>query len=1331
MPNESNYIGIAMGLDVTSLKAGLSEADKAIRLANSEFKKATSGLDDWTKSAEGIRAKVTQLTSVLDMQKKKLAGLQAEYDKTVSAQGENSEAARKLLTALNNQAAVVGRTERELNNYQETLKEAESGSLDLETATLRAGKAIQKTGSNAKKSSKDVKTLEKVSKTAKTALLGLYGGITALAGGFLASAEATREFRTNMGKVETAFSTAGFSAKDAEDTYTDFYAVLGDEGKATEAVSHLGELAKSQKDLKTWTNIATGVYAKFGDSLPIEGLTEAANETAKTGHLTGVLADALNWVGASEEYFQGSLDKCTTEQERQALITDTLNGLYSDASKQYRETNKDIIAAKDAQVQLRMQMAEVGEMAEPVMTEFKLMGAEILKAILPIVEDMMPKIKEVTGSFGKALTVMSVMAKTLSGVIAGEINKIKMNPIVEPIVSWASESFTKFKNAVTTGDWTGIIDGLATAISIGATIFLVAGSVASLAKSITNALSANLTGFDKGLVGAGLLGAVTIGVKVKEAMEDGDWNTFGANIVTGILAGMLAGGLTGSIKNGLIVASLTINLSLGSKLAKLINEEIKNINNPIIEPIISWTSKSFTDFKTALETGDWSGILEGLATTISIGAAITFVAKSATDLVKSIINGLSISLPGFDKATAGAGLLGAVAIGVKFAQAMEKGDWDSFGADMVAGILAGLLAGGLTGSIKNGVIVASLVINLKLGSTALDGLKKLLGERKITIVPDVDTGDIGTQIDGGGPYNAKVGVNVDTDEIQRQVNETNLDPIELTVETKTTIPKEDEIQKEVDRILSIINDESKGAIDRFNEAFNTTQIGKILGLQLAQGLGIGMGQMDSLTETQANQVMQIFKDKWEIHSPSKFMERMGEYLADGLGLSADEFAKIGELIVEEFSDGTIGFGEVLSNMQTAISAFWKDAEEESKEGAEEVGTAIETGTTPPPVDTRTRWQKFADNMKAGLDKASENLQKWKDNVGKYISQVAGYFDTLTSNVMKVATAISDAFQQAWDQEMDALEERLEAEEAKRKEANNALIAQEKEKTDERKKAYQAECDTAIQSAQNEASESLATLKQQYLDGKISSEQYTSERKKLAEKLASQTTKIQEDANNKVKQLEADLVAYQKKMNNEKSQSEIDLQKQRDELGRKAFEANKQVQIANIWINAASATARAWAENFWPVALGITAAIATEAGIQSGIIEKQQYTPALAKGGVVDNPTMALIGEAGKEAVIPLERNTGWMAELADKLGRFLNEDLDLEGLRNNLDGLKDDMKGTSVSRGAGTVTNNDNTKVINAGLTVNYNGTLSRKQIRKTEEEYYRNVRRKLAMEGV
>jgi hypothetical protein len=42
-------------------------------------------------------------------------------------------------------------------------------------------------------------------------------------------------------------------------------------------------------------------------------------------------------------------------------------------------------------------------------------------------------------------------------------------------------------------------------------------------------------------------------------------------------------------------------------------------------------------------------------------------------------------------------------------------------------------------------------------------------------------------------------------------------------------------------------------------------------------------------------------------------------------------------------------------------------------------------------------------------------------------------------------------------------------------------------------------------------------------------------------------------------------------------------------------------------------------------------------------------PRLARGGIVDSPTVAMIGEAGKEAVIPLE-NTSFVNTLASTLG---------------------------------------------------------------------------------
>ena len=46
-------------------------------------------------------------------------------------------------------------------------------------------------------------------------------------------------------------------------------------------------------------------------------------------------------------------------------------------------------------------------------------------------------------------------------------------------------------------------------------------------------------------------------------------------------------------------------------------------------------------------------------------------------------------------------------------------------------------------------------------------------------------------------------------------------------------------------------------------------------------------------------------------------------------------------------------------------------------------------------------------------------------------------------------------------------------------------------------------------------------------------------------------------------------------------------------------------------------------------------------------------PRLAMGGVVDGATPLIAGEAGKEAIVPLEKNTGWMDQIANRLGEMI------------------------------------------------------------------------------
>ena len=111
--------------DISQLKSAMQAAQKQVALANSEFKKATAGLDNWSQSAKGLEAKLKQLDSVLGAQKTKLELLKEEYEKTTREYGENSAAAMRVKTAMNNQEAAIAKTEKEIEDYNAELQKAE------------------------------------------------------------------------------------------------------------------------------------------------------------------------------------------------------------------------------------------------------------------------------------------------------------------------------------------------------------------------------------------------------------------------------------------------------------------------------------------------------------------------------------------------------------------------------------------------------------------------------------------------------------------------------------------------------------------------------------------------------------------------------------------------------------------------------------------------------------------------------------------------------------------------------------------------------------------------------------------------------------------------------------------------------------------------------------------------------------------------------------------------------------------------------------------------------------------------------------------------------
>ncbi len=276
-----------------------------------------------------------------------LAKANAELAQAKLNQEENTRKCNSYQTQINATETALNDLNSELDKNNSYLDEAKKSSDGCAESIDKYGKETKQASEETEKFSDKLKGgLVAGAKAAGAALAAI--GTAAVAGVklLLDLSESTEEYRVAQGKLNTAFQAAGFSTDTASAAYKSLYAVLGDTDNATESAQLLAQLATSEQDVATWADIAAGVQGTFGDALPINSLIEASNETAKVGQVTGALADALNWVGISEDEFNEKLAACRDETERTALITETLSAQYQNATDIFKENNATVMAAR-------------------------------------------------------------------------------------------------------------------------------------------------------------------------------------------------------------------------------------------------------------------------------------------------------------------------------------------------------------------------------------------------------------------------------------------------------------------------------------------------------------------------------------------------------------------------------------------------------------------------------------------------------------------------------------------------------------------------------------------------------------------------------------------------------------------------------------------------------------------------------------------------------------------------------------------------------------------------------------------------------------------------
>lgn len=365
----------------------IKDAEGSLKELRSELKLNSTQMKGAGETAELLKDRHNALQKELDASRKKTEALTKKVEAAERIFGENSDEAKRLRTQLNNAKNAEEAISNEIKDVNKKLKEQAQG--------------FEEAGDSAKKASDGFTVMGgAAAELAADAIQGAINKVGEFIDYLVELPEATREIRQDMATLDTSFERSGFTVEQAKNTWRELYNVFGEDDRAVEAANLIAKMSKDQEDLNSWVTITRGVWGTYQDSLPVEGLAEASNETAKTGKVTGVLADALNWSGeaatmfadymsedvtTAEDAFNEALKKCTTEEERQALITETLTKLYGDASTKYQEASGSQIAAKDATAENILVQNELADTIEPLTTTWQGMKNEMLQGILPAV----------------------------------------------------------------------------------------------------------------------------------------------------------------------------------------------------------------------------------------------------------------------------------------------------------------------------------------------------------------------------------------------------------------------------------------------------------------------------------------------------------------------------------------------------------------------------------------------------------------------------------------------------------------------------------------------------------------------------------------------------------------------------------------------------------------------------------------------------------------------------------------------------------------------------------------------------------------------------------
>lgn len=490
MADRIKGITIEIGGDTTALSKALSGVNKEINSTQKQLRDVERLLKLDPGNVTLLEQKQRLLADSVEQTRQKLDSLKSA-EKQVQQQFAQGKVSQAQYDALQREIvateADLRKAEKAASNFQDEIAQSKG-----ESALKQLGDAASETASEVKKiDEKPIEDVEDAAKDADDALEEagdsassfadhlkadiLVEGIKQIVSGIKDLNEETKEYRKIMGTLETSSEAAGYSAEETSEAFSQLYGALGDDQSAATTTANLQAIGASQKDINSLISSAVGAWAKYGDSIPIDGLAESINETIRAGQVTGTFADVLNWgskegetfgvmlkenteeneewnkavqdASSAEDFFNLALQDAETQADRTNLVLQAMadQGL-SDVGDAWYSNNKDIVDANNAQLEFTKKAAELSERVQPVLTAVQEGINGIMQAILDATAgiDMDTIVGYVQSFFDAISNVVSFLIENkeivigVIGAIGLALTALKIGEFVQSAISGIS-----------------------------------------------------------------------------------------------------------------------------------------------------------------------------------------------------------------------------------------------------------------------------------------------------------------------------------------------------------------------------------------------------------------------------------------------------------------------------------------------------------------------------------------------------------------------------------------------------------------------------------------------------------------------------------------------------------------------------------------------------------------------------------------------------------------------------------------------------------------------------------------------------------------------------